>query len=274
MARQVLWLTGMPRSGTNWASQLLASCPALRMKFCPLFSYEFKNARGGDSSPEEWRSFFGDVYDTNSEYLDQDYLRKDGLVPQFAVRDAEPAVLGIKSTRYHHLTEGLLEKVPEVRFIGIVRNPAACIHSWLTNRLEFPSGADPRVEWRTGACRKSAVEEFWGFDDWVTVTHRFLRWSELYPDRFRLLRYEALVAQAERQTRSLFDWAGLPYTEQTARFVAESQARSHGHRRAVYQTADAATRWRGEIDPEMYAVIRRELSGSPLERFLDDGVEP
>jgi hypothetical protein len=81
---QLGWISGMPRSGTTWLSQILASSPDVRLKFCPLFSYEFKNALDEKSTSEDWKQLFLNVYETKSEFLDQDYLRKKGFVPTFA----------------------------------------------------------------------------------------------------------------------------------------------------------------------------------------------
>ena len=67
------WISGMPRSGTTWLSQIFASCVDVRMKFCPLFSYEFKNILDENSSSIQWEKLFSDVYQTKSEYLDQEY---------------------------------------------------------------------------------------------------------------------------------------------------------------------------------------------------------
>ncbi|MEZ6014265.1 MAG: sulfotransferase [Planctomycetota bacterium] len=278
MFESVLWLTGMPRSGTNWVSQILASSPAVRMKFCPLFSYEFKNRLDARSSAAEWAQLLAEVYETRSDYLDQEYLRKDGLVPSFVERLAAPPVLGIKSTRFHDLAEGLLEKVPKLRFIALVRNPAAVVHSWLTNPHEFPRDADPRAEWRSGACRnrgadgRRAVGEFWGFEDWKETTRRYLRLEREAPMRVRVLHYEALVDQPEPVTRDLFAWAGLPFTGQTAAFLAASTKGSDSHKRSVFKSSDVADRWVHEIDPFILRAIEEDLDGDPLCRFLSTRV--
>jgi len=157
---RIVWLTGMPRSGTNWVSQIMASHPDIRMKFCPLFSYEFKNLLDENSSAEEGRDLFRKVYETKGNFLDQEHLRQDGNVPSFRERRKNPRVLAIKSNRFHHLTPGIIQKCPEILWIGLVRNPCAAIHSWLSNPLEFPSGADPTSEWRSGSCRKQQTSEF------------------------------------------------------------------------------------------------------------------
>ncbi len=152
MFKNVVWITGMPRSGTNWLSQIFASHPDVRLKLCPLFSYEFKNALDEKSSALMWRTLLKNVYHTESEYLDQEYLRREGHVPTFEQKNERPSMLVIKSTRFHNLTPGLLKKCPEIKWVGIVRNPCASIYSWISNPLEFPNSADPYTDWRTD-CR-------------------------------------------------------------------------------------------------------------------------
>lgn len=268
MPEHVVWLTGMPRSGTNWFAQIFASHPDVRLKLCPLFSYEFKNACDESSSPDAWRTLFRQVYRTPGEYLDQEYLRRDGLVPQFPVRNSSPPWLAIKSTRYHQLTEGLLAKRPELLFVAIVRNPCATLHSWLSNPLEFPSGADPMTEWRTGACRKTGPSEFWGFEDWKFVTRLFLRLAQEYPDRFLLVRNEDFVADAERQVRGLFDRLGLGFTDQTAAFLRDSHAHHDGHARSVFKAPATLERWRRELPAAIAAAVAADLDGTDLGGFL------
>lgn len=264
----VVWLTGMPRSGTNWFAQIFASHPDVRLKLCPLFSYEFKNACNEQSSADDWRALFRNAYRTPSPYMDQEFMRRDGLVPDFPERKPAPAWLAIKSTRQHHLTEGLLEKCPELRFVGIVRHPCATLHSWLGNPLEFPAGADPMTEWRTGACRKTGPGEFWGFEDWKRVTRMFLRLAKAHPDRFLLVRHEDFVADAAGRVRELFGRLGLGFPEQTAAFLRESQARHDGHARAVFKAPATLERWRTELPAAIAAAVATDLAGTELEGFL------
>ncbi|ANM31207.1 hypothetical protein ABI59_18950 [Acidobacteria bacterium Mor1] len=268
--QRTIWLTGMPRSGTNWVSQILASSPEVRLKLCPLFSYEFKDALDETASTGDWQRFFRKVYETSGEYLDQVYLRKEGLVPEFAEREAEPPVLAIKSTRYHHLTEPLLERDPEIRFIALVRHPAGAIHSWLDNPHEFPAGADPMEQWRSGTVRKTARSEYWGFDDWLQVTQMHLRLAEAWPDRFLLLRYETFVAEAEATARRMFDFAGLGWHGQSESFLRRSQESRVDHSRSVYKPPSTASRWRQSLDPQIAAAILKEIKGTPIQSFLED----
>lgn len=263
------WISGMPRSGTTWLSQIFASSPNVRLKFCPLFSYEFKNALNEQSSTEEWKNLFKEVYQTRSEYLDQDYLRKQGLIPSFPERRANPRHLIIKSTRFHNLTPYILQLDEQIRFVYIVRQPCASLYSWLTSPYEFPEHADPMEEWRTGHCRKNGPGEFWGFDDWKKVTSQALELSRQYPRRFRILRYEELVLDTKKFTKELFNFFGIAYEKQTDDFIRLSQSRHDDNRRSVFKNPGLKKNWQGGLDPSIVSTCLEELAGTELEQFLE-----
>ncbi len=268
--KNVAWLSGMPRSGTTWLSQIFASSSDLRLKFCPLFSYEFKHALNENSTAEDWRNFFADVYRTPSPYMDQEHLRKDGLVPEFFDKNENPDHLLIKSNRFHHLIPVLLQKVPDAKVIYLVRHPAATLHSWLSNPTEFPASANPACEWRSGACRKTNIGEFWGFDDWKAVTLQAIDMERTYPDRMRIQRYEALTKRPFLEAGELFDFLGLPMEPATAEFIEKSRSRHDPNKRSVYKRAGPDTAWRHGLSDSIITSIAREIAGTPLERFAEE----
>lgn len=258
----------MPRSGTTWLSQIFASSPDVRLKFCPLFSYEFKNALDENSTADDWEKLFSDVYLTNSEYLDQEYLRKQGLVPTFSDKREKPHHLFIKSTRFHNLVPHILRLNNQIRFIHIVRHPCATIHSWLTNPNEFPPQTDPMTEWRTGKCRKNGPGEYWGFDDWKKVTSQALRLRELYPDRFRIIRYEDLVQDTKKCTKDLFDYFDIPYENQTNDFIELSHSKHDKNNRSVFKNPKLSKPWLKMLDHSIVSTCLAELNGTELGQFL------
>lgn len=273
MFERLIWLAGMPRSGTTWLSQVFAAHPAVRVKFCPLFSYEFKRRCGPESTPAEWRALLRDVYATPGEFLDQVHLRREGHVPTFAQKAAAPPVMLIKSNRFHDLAPHVLAACPEVSWLAVVRHPAATIHSWLDNPTEFPSGADPRTEWRTGACRKTGPGEFWGFDDWLAVTAMQVELARRWPERVKVLRYDVARAHPLEAMAEVLEWCGLSQHEQVREFLAASRNGSSNHHRSVFKAPASAERWRTALDPRVVAQIERETCARGLGEFLEAPVE-
>ena len=269
MFKKVIWLTGMPRSGTTWISQIFASNPDVRVKFCPLFSYAFKNALNENSTAEEWKNFFMSVDTTKDDYMDQKHLISKGLIPDFTKKN-NPQILLIKSNRFHNLTESILNKYSNVIFISIVRDPCATIHSWLSNPLEFPSDQDPLKQWRHGLCRKNGPGEYWGFNDWKKVTLLHLRLAKEWPERFFIHRYEDFLNDPQKHSRELLNRLGIEMAQATIDFIISSQNRHNPHRRSVFKDPSSLANWKNAINPMILKEILNDLKDTELSGFLDD----
>ncbi|WP_415391188.1 sulfotransferase family protein [Porticoccus sp. Uisw_050_02] len=268
MELQVGWISGMPRSGTTWLSQIFSSSPDVRLKFCPLFSYEFKNSLDENSTTEDWERLFRAVYSTNSEFLDQEHLRKRGLIPSFQEKIEKPSHLVIKSNRFHQLTPFILKLNSQVRSIYVARHPCATLYSWLSNPNEFPSAANPLEEWKSGACRKVGVGEFWGFDDWKKVTTNALRLTEQYPDRHKIIRYENIVANTTLYVEEMFDFFNLPLQDSTIDFIKLSRSKHDNHQHSVFKKPQLIENWRGQLDSKIVQECLNEIEGTELEQFI------
>lgn len=268
MYQRVAAITGMPRSGTSWIGQVVDSSPEVRYKMSPLFSYEFKNQVREGATRQDWERVLRGAYSSENEFMNQTERRRAGEYPTFEVKQADPPLLVIKYNRFQNLTEEMLALLPELKMLAVVRHPCGAMHSWLTAPKEFPPDADPLEHWRSGAAKKSGYGDFFGFDDWCSVTRLHLRLSAERPQQFRIVRYETFVDDAEQQTRSLFDWLGLEYTEQTARFLRQSQMTSVPGDYSVFRSPAVKDRWRSELQPEIQEVIFSELEGTELARFL------
>ena len=267
---KIFWIAGMPRSGSTWLSQIFASSPQVRLKFCPLFSYEFKNKLDETATSDQWKELFEDVYNCSSEYLDQEYLRKKGLVPQFDLKNDNPSSLVIKSTRFHNLVPSILDLDKDIKFVHLVRDPRASIHSWLTNPYEFPKDAIPTEEWRSGACRKTGLGEFWGFEDWKYVNGQALELQARYPERFQIVQYEDLVRDVENGVQTLFEYCDIEYHAQTVAFLNASRHTHLDNKRSVFKKQASHQSWIKNLDPEISIACQREVQDTPLERFLRD----
>jgi len=263
-------VTGMPRSGTSWIGQIVDSSPDVRYRMAPLFSYELKHAVGPGASRDQWESMLRRAYASQDEYMDQRHRRAAGDYPTFSDKRAAPPVLVCKFDRFQDLMEEMLERFPELQMVGVVRHPCGAIHSWLTaGPKEFPADADPLAQWRSGACKKAAFGDRFGFDDWKHVARLFVRLAAERPAQFRLVRYEAFVDDAAARTRELFAWLGLAVGPQTEAFVARSQATVVDRVYSVFKPAAVKDRWRAELQPEIRDAIYADLAGTDLAELLE-----
>jgi hypothetical protein len=221
-----------------------------------------------ESSKNEYERVFRGAYESDDAFMNQTLRRKLGQYPNFSDKDEKPDILAIKMTRFHNLIVRILELFENLKMVSIVRHPCAAVHSWLTAPNEFPSTADPMKEWRSGSCRKTGPEEFWGFDDWKRVTRLHMKMEDQYPGRFRIVQYESLVSRLFRETHELFDFLGLDYTEQTARFLKSCHDRHDEDPYAVFKDPSVKDRWRFELDSQIRGEILRETGNSDLARFL------
>jgi hypothetical protein len=261
-------ITGMPRSGTSWIGQIVDSSPEVRYKMSPLFSYEFKNRIREGATRKDWEKVLRGAYRSENDFMNQTTRRRAGEYPTFAIKQTNPPLLVIKYNRFQNLTEEMLDLLPEMKLLAVVRHPCGAVHSWLTAPKEFPPDADPLVHWRSGAAKKSCYGDFFGFDDWCWVTRLHVRLAAERAEQVRLVRYETFVEDAERQTRELFDWLGLQYTEQTESFLQQSQTTSVPGDYSVFRSPLVKERWRSELQPEIRDAIFSELEGTDLARFL------
>ncbi len=258
----------MPRSGTSWLSQIFESCPDVRFRLSPLFSYALKNVVSEDSPADAFFDMFQRAYNLEDEFMTQSKNRESGHYPFFPVRNESPPVLVIKMTRFHNLIEPMLHSVPNLKFVSIVRHPCGAIASWVNTPKEFPPEADLATEWRTGACRKAAPEEFWGFDDWTKVTKLHLRLEREFPERFKVVQYEDIVDRSLEQTQEIFAFANLPMSAQTEQYLIDCHTRHDTDTHAVFKDPSVRDKWRESLPDFIQGEIVDEVKGTELERFL------
>jgi len=263
----------MPRSGTSWLAQIFASHPEALLKLDPLFSYSFKNAIAAESSDDEWLALFAAVATTADEYMDQDFLRRDGLVPTFDAKAAVPSLLAIKANRHHGLLARMLELPLDLRLVLVVRDPRTTIASWVNNPTEFPADADIAAEWRSGSCRKGAPGEYWGFDDWLAVTRQYVDLASTHPEQVRVVRYEDLLHEPVQGAAELLGWCGLAMHPQTEAFLTATSTEHDDRPRSVFKAPDQLAARPVRLDPAIQQEIVADTIAAGLEHYLDSALD-
>ena len=242
--KKIIAIFGMPRSGTSFLGQILDSCPNVAYRLEPIFSYKLKNLVDENSTKEEFLDFFQKAFDSGEdEFMNQVEKRGKGHYPTFEKLGEDTLV--IKTTRFHNILPTLMKyfNEDELAVISLVRHPAGTIYSWINHPNEFPVDCDYKKEWRSGNRRKTAKEEFWGFDDWKEVMTQRIELEKKYRN-FKIFQYENIVSDIEEEVKTLLDYLEIPYTAQTKQFLLDAQSKNIDDPYAVYKDKSVTSKWR------------------------------
>ncbi len=261
---------GVPRSGTSWLSAIFNSHPDVAMRFQPLFSYEHKGRLNEHSTCAEIEAFFAEILASHDEFaLMRSQMHKN--YPDF-FKSERPTSIAFKETRYLHIIENMLEQNPEVKVIGIIRNPLAVLGSWVRLPREFDPAWDILEEWRAAPGKnQNKPEEFYGFDKWKETALHFLEFAERYPRQCQWTSYKRLNSEPLQTASGLLAFCGLQVHPQVAAFIKMSRSMHDGDDPySVFRSRADDRQWRDILPGCIVDEVRRELAGSPLEHFLSE----
>lgn len=266
MIEKVIYIGGVARSGTSWIGQIFNSCPIVRFRFQPLFSYEFRGRVNEDSSSDSFQRFFSELYQSESEFLTQRDKVLKGLYPNFD--KTHETVLVFKENRFQSIVEPMLRKCENLHFIGVIRNPNATLSSWTKNSKEFPEGSNIQKEWRFGMCKNKGTEDYFGYYKWKEVANLYLDLENKYEKRVTILHYDKFVIDPMRETEKLFKILQIPITDQTIDFLNKSKEGKDDSYYSVYKGAKKSNSWIDDFPSNITSEILADLKNTRLERFL------
>lgn len=246
---------GVPRSGTSWLGQIFNSSPNVAYRYQPIFSYSFMGSLSEDSSSKDIEEFYGDLLSTEDDFVCQKKNISGNKTPEF--KKAEITHLVWKEVRYLHIIENLIQK-SSTKVIGIARHPCGVLKSWMKAPKEFNEEWDIRDEWQFAEKKNTGAQDFFGYERWLTAAKIFINLEKEYPDNFRVVLYESLLADTEEVIDSLFDFVDLRLGKQTKSFLKKSTSTTSSDPYGVYRNKGNSKEWKKELPKEIIKAIRRD----------------
>ena len=164
-------------------------------------------------------------------------------------------VRGEKTPAHLRFVDTLLAWYPEGRVLHMMRDPRAVFVSELRRRKRQPGALPYRLLSRIGPLLTLFVL-FETTIIWAEGAWRHSRFRRAYPDRYRLIHFEALVREPQREIASICEFAGIPYDP----VMLEQTVVSHGVELGARGIdPGAADRWRQAIPSWADAWFRRLL---------------
>jgi tetratricopeptide (TPR) repeat protein len=224
-----IFILGMPRSGSTLVERILSSHPQVKSGGeMPYFALSLvgtiRRQAGGAALTR--RDLVERSAHLDFEALGREYLER---VHATGIRSAN----FIDKMPLNYLYCGLIAKaLPQARIVHVQRDPmAACYAMYKTLFKDgYPFSYDLRELARVYAAYRRLMSH----------------WETAFPGTIRVLNYEDLVRDPERETRSLLSCLGLPWDNACTEFhlnpAPSTTASAARVRQAVYDTSVA--QWR------------------------------
>jgi hypothetical protein len=176
------------------------------------------------------------------------------------------AIIGEKTPAHIAYVETLLEWFPDGRVIHCIRDPRAIYVSELRRRMQhavhFPYRQLAVIPAVLG--RFVLLEVVWA---WASAVHRHRTLQRRFPDRYRVVRFEDVVATPQDTLGSVCDFLGIALEPHMLEQKVTSRGALVGE--AGFDSG-AAQRWREDIDPGARRAIEQLLGRRLLEMGYGD----
>lgn len=269
--KRIISVHSAPRSGSTWLAQIFNSHPDVRYKYQPLKSQSFGGAIHQYSSKLEMERFFEEVYHYEDDYLDQNFQKKRGEVPDYFKKNPQPPNLVLKMVRYHYLLPLWLKYFEDIKIIGLIRHPCGFLNSWKNAPKEFLPHWNFDEEWYFAqSYNQFQPGEYYGFNRWREIAKMFQVLQKVYPQNFKLIRYEQLIEKTEELVEEVLRFCDLNYSEQVANFVEKTRAVQYKSDYSVFKGGKDPYDWKKTMDKKIINRVNLELSGTQLETFLSE----
>lgn len=196
-------------------------------------------------------------------------------IPDLVGSSTKPLRIVIKSVSSLGRARLIANAVPGARIVLIVRDPRAQVASMLRgislsmferqipvySVLETPQAKKYGLTMEKLKALSPAEQLAW---NWAILNEKALEDLDDIPNT-RLLRYEKFIRNPLEQTKEFFDFAGLPWDQQTENFIHSSSISTRDRYYNVYQTADKAmNRWRSELTEDQQQRILAIVASTSL----------
>lgn len=224
MYKNIIGIIGAPRSGTSWTGQIFNSAPDVLYRMQPFYSWKFRDRINVRSSKDEIDKFFKEIYKSKDAYLEQSERKNKGVYPIFKEKKECPNIMVFKEVMFHYLMPVIMENVENLKIIAIIRHPVDVLTSFYNAPREFNPELDIYDEWYFAQSRNCLLpENYFGYHKWKEYVNIITILEEKYQNRVRIVKYEDIVNQTEKIVIDMFEFSGIPFLEQTKKFIYDSK---------------------------------------------------
>jgi hypothetical protein len=166
------------------------------------------------------------------------------MMQVFADHFGKP-IMGEKTPAHFRYVSTLIDWFPDGKIIHMIRDPRGIFMSELRTRKAEPI-TPPFEQLKNHDSLFTLYVVLQTTVTWIESITRGFKYKKLYPDNYYPLKFEDLVADPERQIRSVCDFLGVEFQEKMLEQVVVSKGFQLG--KSGFDKK-AATRWKEQISP-------------------------
>jgi hypothetical protein len=162
-------------------------------------------------------------------------------------------ILGEKTPTHLYYVPTLFEWFPQAKVIQTFRDPRAIFVSNLKKVRKGKGGLKVKVEFLPGKLLDpfvAPVELLHITKAWLDAVRLHIKYEQLYPQRYRMVRFEDLINKPEIEVRQICDFLDIPFATTMLEEIAIVGSSFQSQRRVSggFDMA-AAERWQDHINP-------------------------
>lgn len=269
MYKKIIGVIGTPRSGVSWTGQIFDSSLETLFRMQPFYSWAFRDKVYPRTTADGFREFFNEVYLSKDDYLLQTERRQRGVYPAFEKVSATPDIMVYKESMYHYLVPFLLEKLEEISFVAVIRNPIDALTSFYNAPRDFPENIDINDEWYFAPNRNGFYpEQYWGYFKWKEFINILFNIKKTYPNRVYVQKYEDLYVGPIEETEKMFSFCGINYDKQTEQFLYNCTHKYVDDPYSVFRMRGMKVEDKKKLPKNICEIIRADLDNFEYAKYF------
>jgi len=242
----------VPRSGSSWLLSLFNSHPNIKALYQPLFSYAFKNIINENSTKEEYDNFIKKLIETNDDFccMKSNFHTKGNITEYNIGNKGKLKYLCLKHVTHHYNITKFIKHNPDVKIIGLIRNPCSVIYSQMNAEKELLK------DWLNGSDKNLGLKEnFFGFNKWKELNSIFYNLKREFPSNIIIINYEELVNNTELTIKTIFDFCNIDFLPEVSEFIKITKSENSDYDYSIFKNEDTINKYKDKLSSEIVEYI-------------------
>ena len=253
--KNIISIHGVPRTGSSWLLSIFNSNNETKCIYQPLFSYSFKNILNETSSNIDFDNFINNIKETDDSFCNMktNFHTNNGINKILDFDKTNIKTIVMKHVTHHYLIEKMIEWNPNIKIIGLIRNPTQIIES------QMNACHENLKDWLNGEDKNNDLKEnYFGFNKLMELNNYFIYLKEKYEKNVYLIRYEDLLKNTLEEIRKLFIFCNIKLENSTIEHINISTSIHDKYDYSIFRNKELLINKKNNLNQEIQDYINNK----------------